>query len=79
MAELQREIADGHAFKLEWVGKLLPKEHDLHLERRSISLLQVELGELKVLLEGVKHHDDIDDILTGKKYGDGKGDGNAFG
>ena len=31
------------------------KEHDLHIERAKTSLLQIELGELSLLLQDVEH------------------------
>ena len=44
---------------LQWQMKLYPKEHELHMERHKISMLQVELGELKVLLEDIEHASDV--------------------
>jgi len=64
LSQMQEEIAQGHRDKLEWSKKLYPKEHQLHMERHKISLLQVELGELKVLLEDVHHHDDVEARAT---------------
>jgi len=64
LQNMQEEIAQGHRDKLEWSKKLYPKEHQLHMERHKISLLQVELGELKVLLEDVHHHEDVESRAT---------------
>jgi len=64
LEKMQEEIAKGHRDKLEWSKKLYPKEHQLHMERHKISLLQVELGELKVLLEDVHHHADVESRAT---------------
>jgi len=73
----QEEISNGHMLKLEWSRKLYPLEHKLHMERHAISLLQVELGELKVLLEDVKHHEDVqifeDNKVKKNKAADGSG------
>merc|ERR1719163_1734973 len=60
LESIQTEISKGHMLKLEWSRKLYPLEHKLHMERHAISLLQVELGELKVLLEDVHHHEDVE-------------------
>merc|ERR1711907_221423 len=60
LEKCQEDIAQGHRDKLEWSKKLYPMEHKLHMERAKVSLLQVELGELKVLLEDVHHHDDVE-------------------
>ena len=46
--------------KLSLARKLYPKEHALQVERHAISLLQVELGELKILLDDVNQHTDAD-------------------
>jgi hypothetical protein len=62
LAAIHREIAEGHNRKLDWAKRLYPREHELHLSRHQIGLLQVELGELKILLENVKHHEEIDDL-----------------
>jgi len=64
LQNMQEEIAQGHRDKLEWSKKLYPKEHQLHMERHKISLLQVELGELKVLLEDVHHHEYVESRAT---------------
>ena len=53
---IQEDIAQGHTDKFEWSRKLYPKEHELNLHRHSIRLLQVELGELKILMNNVHHH-----------------------
>merc|ERR1712196_482276 len=60
LGDIQEAIAKGHEDKLEWSKKLYPMQHKLHLERAKVSLLQVELGELKVLLEDVHHHEDVE-------------------
>jgi len=65
LEQIQEDIAQGHRDKLEWSKKLYPMEHKLHLERAKVSLLQVELGELKVLLEDVKHHEDVESRTLG--------------
>merc|ERR1719240_264757 len=64
LQQMQEDIAQGHRDKLEWSKKLYPKEHQLHMERHKISLLQVESGELKVLLEDVHHHADVESRAT---------------
>jgi len=63
--QIQEDIANGHKEKMEWSKKLYPMEHKLHLERAKVSLLQVELGELKVLLEDVHHHADVEKRTEG--------------
>jgi len=60
LEQIQEDIAQGHRDKLEWSKKLYPMEHAMNLERAKVSLLQVELGELKVLLEDVHHHEDVE-------------------
>jgi Ca2+-binding EF-hand superfamily protein len=59
--EVQKKIEVGHREKLDLSKTLFPKEHALSLERHKISLLQVELGELKVLLDDVHHHKDVEE------------------
>ena len=53
-------IAKGHKLRLKWAQKLYPVENDLALERRKIENLQVELGELKILIENITHHEDVE-------------------
>merc|ERR1719473_2026348 len=56
---IQKNIGDKKGEYLQWQMKLYPKEHELHMERHKISMLQVELGELKVLLEDIEHASDV--------------------
>merc|ERR1712032_635723 len=65
LEQIQEDIAQGHRDKLEWSKKLYPMEHAMNLERAKVSLLQVELGELKVLLEDVHHHEDVEQRTAG--------------
>eukprot|EP00941_MAST-03F_sp_MAST-3F-sp1_P000639 g639.t1 len=54
--KIQKEITSGKQTRLNWEKKLYPKTHQLNLERHKIRMLQVELGEIMILLENVKHH-----------------------
>merc|ERR1712166_302366 len=77
LESIQTEIGKGHMLKLAWSTKLYPLEHKLHMERHAISLLQVELGELKVLLEDVHHHEDIENYQKAHAAGASAGGGSS--
>jgi hypothetical protein len=60
ISAVQEEISAGQMEKFAAARALYPKEHELQVQRHAISLLQVELGELKILLEDVNNHTDAD-------------------
>lgn len=72
IATIQTEIETGHKERLEWSKRLYPKNHELHLQRHKIRLLQVELGELMILVEDVKHHDIVEARMNAIKETDDK-------
>eukprot|EP00941_MAST-03F_sp_MAST-3F-sp1_P001802 g1802.t1 len=60
LRKIQEEISDLQMKKLKVARSLYPKQHELQQQRHAISLLQVELGELKILLEDVNAAIDTD-------------------
>ena len=52
-------IEKGKKERVEWARLLYPKNHELHLQRSKIRLLQIELGELMILVQNVEHHEDV--------------------
>ena len=57
---IQKGIADGMQEKFALMQPLYAKEHELGLQRSSIRMLQVELGELKILMNNVHHHERVE-------------------
>jgi hypothetical protein len=70
--DLQDDISVGKMQRLKFETKLYPKTHQLNMERNRIRTLQVELGELGVLLEDVKHHKRVERIIDARLRNSGK-------
>ena len=62
----------GKMQRLKFETKLYPKTHQLNMERNRIRTLQVELGEIGVLLEDVKHHKRVERIVDARLRNFGK-------
>ena len=51
----EAKIAAGQEQRFAIAREVFAEEHSLHIERAKVSLLQVELGELSLLLQDVEH------------------------
>jgi hypothetical protein len=72
---LQDDIAAGKKQRLELEAGLYPKAHRLNMERHRIRMLQVEIGEMSVLLSGIRHDRAVERRVEARGKDGRRGDG----